>query len=158
MNYTDWDILSITLFQNGVEINKSFTMRSDIEKMDSLSVKNLLIDVLFFMTSEDLRSQIFTYLPPNCNNWDEMRLSLQLGDVLYKTTILNRSEFTINILESNNFFYNKFIELSELILNNPQIVDTTTNQNSEVVGINGTFMTVDGLTITVKDGLITSIQ
>jgi hypothetical protein len=156
MNYTDWNVLLITLFQNGIMINKSFTMRSDIEKMDGLSVKNLLIDVLVMMTSETLRSQPNSDLPSNCNNWDNVSISLSLDDDLYKNVILNRSEFTNDLLESNDFFYSKFIELSELILIEPQILNPQTNQNTE--GINGTFTTVDGFTITVKDGLITSIN
>jgi hypothetical protein len=131
-------------------------MRSDIEKMDGLSVKNLLIDVLVMMTSETLRSQPNSDLPSNCNNWDNVSISLSLDDDLYKNVILNRSEFTNDLLESNDFFYSKFIELSELILIEPQILNPQTNQNTE--GINGTFTTVDGFTITVKDGLITSIN
>jgi hypothetical protein len=156
MNYTDWNVLLITLFQNGIMVNKSFTMRSDIEKMDSLSVKNLLVDVLIMMTSETLRSQPNLESPPNCNNWDNLSISLSLDDDLYKNVILNRTEFTNDLLESNDFFYGKFIELSELILIEPQILNPQTNQNTE--GINGTFTTVDGFTITVKDGLITSIN
>jgi hypothetical protein len=156
MNYTDWNVLLITLFQNGVEINKSFTMRSDIEKMDNLTVKNLLIDVLSMMTSETLRSQVNSVLPPNCNNWDEMNISLFLNDVSFKNDILNRTEFDNDLLVSNDFFYNKFIELSELTLSDPPIMDPNTNQTTE--GINGTFTTVDGFTIIVTDGLITSIS
>lgn len=155
MNYTDWNVLLITLFQNGVEINKSFTMRSDIEKMDNLMVKTLLIDVLSMMTSETLRSQVNSELPSNCNNWDEMNISLFLDDDLFKNDTLNRTEFTNDLLDSNDFFYNKFIELSELTLSDPQILDPNTNQTTE--GINGTFTTVDGFTIIVTDGLITSI-
>ncbi len=156
MNYTDWNVLLITLFQNGIMINKSFTMRSDIEKMDGLSVKNLLIDVLVMMTSESLRSQPNSDLPSNCNNWDNVSISLSLDDDLYKNVILNRSEFTNDLLESNDFFYDKFIELSEIVLSEPQILNPNTNQN--MGGINGTFTTVDGFTITVTDGLITSIN
>ena len=156
MNYTDWNILLITLFQNGVEINKSFTMRSDIEKMDNLTVKTLLIDVLSMMTSETLRSQVNSDLPPNCNNWDEMNISLFLNDVSFKNDTLNRTEFDNDLLVSNDFFYNKFIELSELTLSDPPIMDPNTNQTTE--GINGTFTTVDGFTRLVTDGLITSIS
>ena len=156
MNYTDWNVLLITLFQNGLMINKSFTMRSDIEKMDSLTTKTLLIDVLVMMTSETLKSQPNSDLPSNCNNWDNVSISLSLGDDLYKNVILNRSEFTNDLLESNNFFYDKFIELSEIVLSEPQILNPNTNQN--MGGINGTFTTVDGFTITVTDGLITSIN
>ena len=153
MNYTDWNVLLITLFQNGLMINKSFTMRSDIEKMDSLTTKTLLIDVLVMMTSE---SQPNSDLPSNCNNWDNVSISLSLGDDLYKNVILNRSEFTNDLLESNDFFYDKFIELSEIVLSEPQILNPNINQN--MGGINGTFTTVDGFTITVTDGLITSIN
>lgn len=156
MNYTDWNVLLITLFQNEVVINKSLTMRSDIEKMDSLTVKTLLIDVLVMMTSETLRSQSNSYLPLNCNNWDNLSISLSLGDDSYKNIILNRTEFTNNLLDSNDFLYDKFIELSELTLSEPQTFNPQTNQNTE--GINGTFTTVDGFTIIVKDGLITSIN
>ena len=156
MNYTDWNVLLITLFQNGLMINKSFTMRSDIEKMDSLTTKTLLIDVLVMMTSETLKSQPNSDLPSNCNNWDNVSISLSLGDDLYKNVILNRSEFTNDLLESNNFFYDKFIELSEIVLSEPQILNPNINQN--MGGINGTFTTVDGFTITVTDGLITSIN
>ena len=156
MNYTDWNVLLITLFQNGLMINKSFTMRSDIEKMDSLTTKTLLIDVLVMMTSETLKSQPNSDLPSNCNNWDNVSISLSLGDDLYKNVILNRSEFTNDLLESNDFFYDKFIELSEIVLSEPQILNPNTNQN--MGGINGTFTTVDGFTITVTDGLITSIN
>jgi hypothetical protein len=156
MNYTDWSVLLITLFQNGIMINKSFTMRSDIEKMDSLTTKTLLIDVLVMMTSETLKSQPNSDLPSNCNNWDNVSISLSLDDGLYKNVILNRSEFTNDLLESNNFFYDKFIELSEIVLSEPQILNPNTNQN--MGGINGTFTTVDGFTITVTDGLITSIN
>lgn len=145
----------ITLFQNGVEINKSFTMRSDIEKMDTLTVKTLLVDVLSMMTSETLRSQVNLELPPNCNNWDNVSVSLFLDDDSFKNVTLNRTEFTNDLLDSNNFFYNKFIELSELTLSEPQIINPQTNQTTE--GINGTFTTVDGFTIIVTDGLITSI-
>jgi len=155
MNYIDWNILVITLFQNGVEINKSFTMRSDIEKMDTLTVKTLLVDVLSMMTSETLRSQVNLELPPNCNNWDNVSVSLFLDDDSFKNVTLNRTEFTNDLLDSNNFFYNKFIELSELTLSEPQIINPQTNQTTE--GINGTFTTVDGFTIIVTDGLITSI-
>jgi hypothetical protein len=155
MNYTDWNVLLITLFQNGVEINKSFTMRSDIEKMDNLTVKTLLIDVLSMMTSETLRSQVNSELPPNCNNWDNVSISLFLDNDLFKNVTLNRTEFTNDLLDSNNFFYDKFIELSELTLSEPQIINPQTNQTTE--GINGTFTTVDGFTIIVTDGLITSI-
>lgn len=111
MNDTEWNGLSITLFQNGFEISKNLTMRVDIEKMDSLMVKTLLIDVLSMMTSETLKTQINLDLPPNCDNWDEMSMSLFLYDDLYKKVILNRSEFTSNLLESNDFLYNKYIEL-----------------------------------------------
>lgn len=156
MNYTDWNILLITLFQNGIIINKSLTMRSDIEKMDSLTVKNLLIDVLSMMTSETLRSQVNSVLPPNCNNWDEMTISLLLDDDSYKNVILNRTEFTNDLLDSNDFLYNKFIELSEIVLSEPEILNPNITQN--MGGINGTFTTVDGFTITVTDGLITSIN
>jgi len=156
MNYTDWNVLLITLFQNEVVINKSLTMRSDIEKMDSLTVKTLLIDVLVMMTSETLRSQANSYLPLNCNNWDNLSISLYLDNDSYKNIILNRTEFTDNLLNSNDFLYDKFIELSELILSEPQTFNPQTNQNTE--GINGTFTTVDGFTIIVKDGLITSIN
>jgi len=155
MNYIDWNILVITLFQNGVEINKSFTMRSDIEKMDTLTVKTLLVDVLSMMTSETLRSQVNLELPPNCNNWDNVSVSLFLDDDSFKNVTLNRTEFTNDLLDSNNFFYDKFIELSELTLSEPQIINPQTNQTTE--GINGTFTTVDGFTIIVTDGLITSI-
>jgi|688.fasta_scaffold73326_2 hypothetical protein len=155
MNYIDWNILVITLFQNGVEINKSFTMRSDIEKMDTLTVKTLLVDVLSMMTSETLRSQVNLELPPNCNNWDNVSISLFLDNDLFKNVTLNRTEFTNDLLDSNNFFYDKFIELSELTLSEPQIINPQTNQTTE--GINGTFTTVDGFTIIVTDGLITSI-
>lgn len=155
MNYIDWNILVITLFQNGVEINKSFTMRSDIEKMDVLVVKTLLVDVLSMMTSETLRSQVNLELPPNCNNWDNVSISLFLDNDLFKNVTLNRTEFTNDLLDSNNFFYDKFIELSELTLSEPQIINPQTNQTTE--GINGTFTTVDGFTIIVTDGLITSI-
>jgi hypothetical protein len=156
MNYTDWNALLITLFQNGLMINKSFTMRSDLEKMDSLTTKTLLIDVLVMMTLETLKSQPNSDLPSNCNNWDNVSISLSLGDDLYKNVILNRSEFTNDLLESNDFFYDKFIELSEIVLSEPQILNPNTNQNTG--GINGTFTTVDGFTITVTDGLITSIN
>jgi hypothetical protein len=155
MNYIDWNILVITLFQNGVEINKSFTMRSDIEKMDTLTVKTLLVDVLSMMTSETLRSQVNLELPPNCNNWDNVSISLFLDNDSFKNVTLNRTEFTNDLLDSNNFFYDKFIELSELTLSEPQIINPQTNQTTE--GINGTFTTVDGFTIIVTDGLITSI-
>ena len=155
MNYIDWNILVITLFQNGVEINKSFTMRSDIEKMDTLTVKTLLVDVLSMMTSETLRSQVNLELPPNCNNWDNVSISLFLDNDSFKNVTLNRTEFTSDLLDSNNFFYDKFIELSELTLSEPQIINPQTNQTTE--GINGTFTTVDGFTIIVTDGLITSI-
>jgi hypothetical protein len=155
MNYIDWNILVITLFQNGVEINKSFTMRSDIEKMDVLVVKTLLVDVLSMMTSETLRSQVNLELPPNCNNWDNVSISLFLDNDSFKNVTLNRTEFTSDLLDSNNFFYDKFIELSELTLSEPQIINPQTNQTTE--GINGTFTTVDGFTIIVTDGLITSI-
>jgi hypothetical protein len=155
MNYIDWNILVITLFQNGVEINKSFTMRSDIEKMDVLVVKTLLVDVLSMMTSETLRSQVNLELPPNCNNWDNVSISLFLDNDSFKNVTLNRTEFTNDLLDSNNFFYDKFIELSELTLSEPQIINPQTNQTTE--GINGTFTTVDGFTIIVTDGLITSI-
>jgi hypothetical protein len=117
MNYTDWNILVITLYQNGVTIHKSSTMRVDIEKMDSLMVKTLLIDVLFMMTSETLKTQTNSDLPLNCNNWDEMSLSLFLYDDQYKNVILNRTEFTSNLLESNDFLYSKFIELTGTVLN-----------------------------------------
>jgi hypothetical protein len=156
MNYTDWNILLITLFQDGVEINKSFTMRADIEKMDNLMVKTLLIDVLSMMTSETLRSQPNSYLPSNCNNWDEMNLSLLLDDFTYKNVTLNRTEFTNDLFDSKDFLYTKFIELSEIVLTETQISNLVTNQNN--IGINGTFTTVDGLIITVTDGLITSIN
>lgn len=155
MNYTDWNVLLITLSQNGVEINKNLTMRIDIEKMDYLTVKTLLIDVLVMMTSETLRSQANSDLPSNCNNWDEINISLFLDDVFYKNVTLNRTEFTNDLIDSNEFFYNKFIELSELTLSDPQIIDPIIIQNNE--GVNGTFTTVDGFTISVKDGLITSI-
>ena len=115
MNYTDWNILVITLYQNGTEINKSTTMRVDIEKMDSLMVKTLLIDILFMMTSETFKTQTNSDLPLNCNNWDEMSLSLFLYDNEYKNIILNRSEFTSDLLESNDFLYNKYIELSGIV-------------------------------------------
>ena len=115
MNYTDWNILVITLYQNGTEINKSSTMRVDIEKMDSLMVKTLLIDVLFMMTSETFKTQTNSDLPLNCNNWDEMSLSLFLYDNEYKNIILNRSEFTSDLLESNDFLYNKYIELLGIV-------------------------------------------
>lgn len=115
MNYTDWNILVITLYQNGTEINKSSTMRVDIEKMDSLMVKTLLIDILFMMTSETFKTQTNSDLPLNCNNWDEMSLSLFLYDNEYKNIILNRSEFTSDLLESNDFLYNKYIELSGIV-------------------------------------------
>jgi hypothetical protein len=118
MNYTDyteWNGLSISLFQNGVEISKNLTMRSDIEKMDSLTVKTLLIDVLSTMTSETLKTQTNSDLPPNCNDWDEMSLSLFLYDNQYKTVILNRTEFTSNLPESNDFLYNKYIELLGIV-------------------------------------------
>ena len=118
-------------------------------------VKTLLIDVLSMMTSETLRSQVNSELPSNCNNWDEMNISLFLDDDLFKNDTLNRTEFTNDLLDSNDFFYNKFIELSELTLSDPQILDPNTNQTTE--GINGTFTTVDGFTIIVTDGLITSI-
>ena len=156
MNYTDWNVLLITLFQNGVEINKSFTMRSDIEKMDSLTTKTLLIDVLVMMTSETLKSQPNSDLPSNCNNWDNVSITLSLDNDSFKNVTLNRTEFTNDLLDSNNFFYNKFIELSELTLSEPQIINPQTNQTTE--GINGTFTTVDGFTIIVTDGLITSIS
>jgi len=115
MNYTDWNILVITLYQNGVTIHKSSTMRVDIEKMDSLMVKTLLIDVLFMMTSETFKTQTNSDLPLNCNNWDEMSLSLFLYDNEYKNIILNRSEFTSDLLESNDFLYNKYIELLGIV-------------------------------------------
>ena len=115
MNYTDWNILVITLYLNGGTINKSLTMRVDIEKMDSLMVKTLLIDVLYMMTSETFKTQTNSDLPLNCNNWDEMSLSLFLYDDQYKNVILNRTEFTSNLLESNDFLYGKFIELSGIV-------------------------------------------
>ena len=158
MNYTDWDSFLITLTQNGIEINKNLTMRTDIEKMDSLSVKNLLIDVLSCMTSDTLKSGVLTYLPPNCNDWDEVSLSLYLGNTTFKNVTLNRSLFTSNLLDSKDFFYNEFIQLSELVLIELQVSTTTTQNNNQQTGINGTFMTVDGLTITVQDGLIISIN
>ena len=115
MNYTDWNILVITLYQNGNTINKSSTMRVDIEKMDGLIVKTLLIDVLTIMTSETFKTQTNSDLPLNCNNWDEMSLSLFLYDNEYKNIILNRSEFTSDLLESNDFLYNKYIELLGIV-------------------------------------------
>jgi hypothetical protein len=111
MNYTDWNILVITLYQNGGTIYKSSTMRVDIEKMDALIVKTLLIDNLSMMTSETLKTQTNSDLPPNCNNWDEMSLSLFLYDDQYKNVILNRTEFTSNLPESNDFLYDKYMEL-----------------------------------------------
>ena len=51
----------------------------------------------------------------NCNNWDEMSLSLFLNDDQYKNVILNRSEFTSDLLESNDFLYNKYIELLGIV-------------------------------------------
>jgi hypothetical protein len=123
--------------------------------MDTLTVKTLLVDVLSMMTSETLRSQVNLELPPNCNNWDNVSISLFLDNDLFKNVTLNRTEFTNDLLDSNNFFYDKFIELSELTLSEPQIINPQTNQTTE--GINGTFTTVDGFTIIVTDGLITSI-
>jgi hypothetical protein len=82
-------------------------------------------------------------------------ISLFLDNDLFKNVTLNRTEFTNDLLDSNNFFYDKFIELSELTLSEPQIINPQTNQTTE--GINGTFTTVDGFTIIVTDGLITSI-
>jgi len=117
MNYTDWNGLIITLFQNGFELNKNLIMRVDIEKMDSLTVKTLLTDVLSMMTSETLKTQTNSDLPLNCNNWEDMSLSLFLDDVLYGNIILNRAEFTSNLLESNDFLYGKFIELTGTVLN-----------------------------------------
>ena len=117
MNYTDWNILVMTLYQNGVTIHKSSTMRVDIEKMGGLIVKSLLIDVLSMMTSETFKTQTNSDLPLNCNNWDEMSLSLFLYDDQYKNVILNRTEFTSNLLESNDFLYSKFIELTGTVLN-----------------------------------------
>jgi len=115
MNYTDWNILVITLYQNGITINKSSTMRVDIEKMDDLIVKTLLIDVLSMMTSETFKTQTNSELPLNCNNWDEMSLSLFSYDDQYKNIILNRTEFTSNLLDSNDFLYNKYIELLGIV-------------------------------------------
>ena len=115
MNYTDWNILVTTLYQNGITINKSSTMRVDIEKMDGLIVKTLLIDFLTMMTSETFKTQTNSDLPLNCNNWDEMSLSLFLNDDQYKNVILNRSEFTSDLLESNDFLYNKYIELLGIV-------------------------------------------
>ena len=115
MNYTDWNILVITLYQNGITTNKSSTMRVDIEKMDGLIVKTLLIDFLTMMTSETFKTQTNSDLPLNCNNWDEMSLSLFLNDNQYKNVILNRSEFTSDLLESNDFLYDKYIELLEIV-------------------------------------------
>ena len=115
MNYTDWNILVITLYQNGIMTNKSSTMRVDIEKMDGLIVKTLLIDFLTMMTSETFKTQTNSDLPLNCNNWDEMSLSLFLNDNQYKNVILNRSEFTSDLLESNDFLYDKYIELLEIV-------------------------------------------
>jgi hypothetical protein len=123
--------------------------------MDVLVVKTLLVDVLSMMTSETLRSQVNLELPPNCNNWDNVSISLFLDNDSFKNVTLNRTEFTNDLLDSNNFFYDKFIELSELTLSEPQIINPQTNQTTE--GINGTFTTVDGFTIIVTDGLITSI-
>ena len=115
MNYTDWNILVITLYQNGIMTNKSSTMRVDIEKMDGLIVKTLLIDFLTMMTSETFKTQTNSDLPLNCNNWDEMSLSLFLNDNQYKNVILNRSEFTSDLLESNDFLYDKYIELLGIV-------------------------------------------
>ena len=123
MNYTDWNILVITLYQNGLTINKSSTMRVDIEKMGGLMVKTLLIDVLNIMTSETLKTQTNSDIPINCNNWDEMSLSLFSYDDQYKNIILNRTEFTSNLLESNDFLYNKFIELSGIVISETQITN-----------------------------------
>jgi hypothetical protein len=123
MNYTDWNILVITLFQNGVMVNKGFTMRADIEKMDNLMVKTSLTDFLMLMTSEFLRPQSKLDPITNCNNWDVMDMSLFLDDVLYKDIILNRTEFTSNLLESNDFLYNKFIELSGIVISETQITN-----------------------------------
>jgi hypothetical protein len=92
-------------------------MRVDIEKMGGLMVKTLLIDVLIMMTSETLKTQTNSDIPINCNNWDEMSLSLFLYDDQYKNVILNRTEFTSNLLESNDFLYSKFIELTGTVLN-----------------------------------------
>jgi hypothetical protein len=123
MNYTDWNILVITLYQNGLTINKSSTMRVDIEKMGGLMVKTLLIDVLIMMTSETLKTQTNSDIPINCNNWDEMSLSLFSYDDQYKNIVLNRTEFTSNLLESNDFLYNKFIELSGIVISETQITN-----------------------------------
>lgn len=123
MNYTDWNILVITLYQNGVTIHKSSTMRVDIEKMGGLVVKSLLIDVLSMMTSETLKTQTNSDIPSNCSGWDEMSLSLFLHDNQDKNVILNRTEFTSNLLESNDFLYNKFIELSGIVISETQITN-----------------------------------
>lgn len=123
MNYTDWNILVITLFQNGVMVNKGVTMRADIQKMDNLMVKTSLNNFLVLMTSEFLRPQSKLDPITNCNNWDVMDMSLFLDDVLYKDIILNRTEFTSNLLESNDFLYNKFIELSGIVISETQITN-----------------------------------
>jgi len=123
MNYTDWNGLIITLFQNGSELNKNLIMRVDIEKMNNLIVKTLLIDVLSMMTSENLKTQTNSDLTSNCNNWDEMSLSLFLDNVLYGNIILNRIEFTSNLIDSNDFLYNKFIELSGIVISDTQITN-----------------------------------
>lgn len=162
MSYTDWDLLSITLYQNSVNINKSLTMRSDIEKMDTSMVSNLLMDVLISMTSETLRSNFNSILPPNCNNWDFLEMSLFLNETLFKTILIQRTEFSNNLSDSYDFFYNKFITLSEISLLEPQAIESGTTENNQVTsgqtGINGTFTTVDGFTITVEGGLIISIN
>jgi hypothetical protein len=67
------------------------------------------------MTSETFKTQINSDLPLNCNNWDEMSLSLFLYDNQYKTVLLNRLEFTSDLLESNDFLYNKYIELLGIV-------------------------------------------
>jgi hypothetical protein len=166
MEYTNWDLLIIVLYQNSLEINISTIMRRDINAMDSISVKNLLSDVSNSMVLDAIKTQNGL---SDCKNWDVIEIRLLLNDEVYKNFKSTRSEFDNNQFDLGYFLYDAFVTLSVDDVDNQQTYissdtlyseELIINQNEEPIfsGITTTFKTIDGLTIIVKDGLIVSIN
>ena len=143
MEYTNWDLLIIVLYQNSLEINITTIMRRDINTMDSISIKNLLSDVSNSMVLETIKTQNGL---SDCTNWDVIEMRLLLNDNLYKNFKSTRTDFDNNGFDLGYFIYETFINLSaddidnvqthvsanilyteEVILNKEQLIITQTD-------------------------------
>ena len=118
MEYTNWNFLVISLYQNGLVLNSNLIMRRDIITTDSLSLKNLLSEVSNSMVLDSIKTQQgFS----DCKNWDEISVQLMLNTETYKIFKSTRLEFDNYPNDLGNFLYNEFVILSADDIDNQQI-------------------------------------